>query len=197
MRTPAASNTSALPDLPVAARLPCFATVIPAAAATNAAAVETLKSPAASPPVPTVSTTLSDLTDTAAANSRITIAAAVNSSTVSPLICSAVRNAPICAGVASPCITIRMTLFICSRSRSALLATERIALCISMIKRLRNTGQGISTVAPVVRRASRSRWASAASDRGRSWCTSARTVPSCITSNNSDTQARRLLRSGI
>ena len=43
MSTPAASNTSALPDLPVAARLPCFATVIPAAAATNAQAVETLK----------------------------------------------------------------------------------------------------------------------------------------------------------
>jgi anthranilate phosphoribosyltransferase len=65
--TPAASSTSALPDLPVAARLPCLATTAPPAAATNAAAVETLNSPAASPPVPTVSTTFSAETSTFAA----------------------------------------------------------------------------------------------------------------------------------
>ena len=35
--------------------------------------------------------------------------------------------------------------------------SERIALCMSMIKRTPNSGQGISTVAPIVRRASRSR----------------------------------------
>ena len=44
-RTPAASRTSALPDLLETERLPCLATWQPAAAATNMLAVETLKVP--------------------------------------------------------------------------------------------------------------------------------------------------------
>ena len=55
-RTPAASRTSAAPDLLETERLPCLATWQPAAAATNMLVVETLKVPLASPPVPTMST---------------------------------------------------------------------------------------------------------------------------------------------
>ena len=55
MFTPSASSTSALPDLLDTERLPCLATLAPAAAATKAAAVEMLKVCALSPPVPQVS----------------------------------------------------------------------------------------------------------------------------------------------
>ena len=53
---PSASSTSAEPDADETARLPCFATPAPAAAATSAAAVEMLNVLAPSPPVPAVST---------------------------------------------------------------------------------------------------------------------------------------------
>ena len=53
---PRASRTSAEPVCEVMARLPCLATEAPAAAATRAAAVEMLKLPEESPPVPQVST---------------------------------------------------------------------------------------------------------------------------------------------
>ena len=56
--TPKASNTSAEPQRELAERLPCFATRAPAAEATIAAAVEMLKVPLSSPPVPQVSTML-------------------------------------------------------------------------------------------------------------------------------------------
>ena len=52
---PRASRTSAEPHWLVTRRLPCLATVAPAAAATSAAAVEMLKVPLASAPVPQVS----------------------------------------------------------------------------------------------------------------------------------------------
>ena len=52
---PNASNTSAEPTRLDAERLPCLATGMPAAAATNATAVEILNVPAPSPPVPQVS----------------------------------------------------------------------------------------------------------------------------------------------
>src|SRR5580693_6449575 len=58
--TPRASSTSALPHRDDAARLPCLATGHPAPAATRAAAVEMLKVPAPSPPVPQVSTASTD-----------------------------------------------------------------------------------------------------------------------------------------
>src|SRR4051812_49724644 len=51
IRAPSASRTSAEPQRPVAERLPCFAIVAPAAAASSAAVVETLKL-GAPPPVP-------------------------------------------------------------------------------------------------------------------------------------------------
>ena len=56
MLTPRASITSAEPHLEVTLRLPCLATRTPAPATTNAVAVEMLKVPLASPPVPQVST---------------------------------------------------------------------------------------------------------------------------------------------
>src|SRR5260370_29960862 len=52
---PRASRTSAEPHCEVTARLPCLATFAPAAAATRAAAVEMLKVPLESAPVPQVS----------------------------------------------------------------------------------------------------------------------------------------------
>ena len=55
--TPNCSSTSADPVRLVTARLPCFATGSPAAAATIAAAVEMLNEPQPSPPVPQVSAT--------------------------------------------------------------------------------------------------------------------------------------------
>ncbi len=53
---PSASSTSADPQRELTERLPCFATRTPAPAITNEAAVEILNVPAASPPVPAVST---------------------------------------------------------------------------------------------------------------------------------------------
>ncbi len=108
--TPAASSTSALPQALDTDRLPCLATCPPAAATTNAAVVEMLNVCAPSPPVPQVSMTCAPATSTFAAISRITSAAAATSSTVSPLALSAMRNAPICAGVAPPVMIVRMIL---------------------------------------------------------------------------------------
>jgi hypothetical protein len=53
--TPNAESTSALPDLLLAARFPCFATGNPAAAITKAAAVEILNVFDLLEPVPAVS----------------------------------------------------------------------------------------------------------------------------------------------
>ena len=58
---PAASRTSALPDFDEIDRLPCFATLPPAAATTKADAVDILNKPRPSPPVPQVSTRYSVL----------------------------------------------------------------------------------------------------------------------------------------
>src|SRR5882672_1224498 len=55
MRRPSASSTSALPACDVMARLPCLATVTPAAATIIATVVEMLNVPSRSPPVPQTS----------------------------------------------------------------------------------------------------------------------------------------------
>ncbi len=97
---PRASMTSAEPQRLDTARLPCLATLRPAPATTKAVVVETLKVEVASPPVPQVSTTVSQSTLISSrsrsmrpfwmgmrvALPRITRAAAVISTTVSPLI---------------------------------------------------------------------------------------------------------------
>ena len=93
MRTPRASSTSAAPQLPEAARLPCLAMRTPAPAATSAAAVEMLKVLLPSPPVPTESTTVPS-TRTLRENSRMTVAMPAISPVDSPLSRRAVRKEP-------------------------------------------------------------------------------------------------------
>ncbi len=99
---PAASSRSALPLLPDTARLPCLATLPPAAATTKAAAEETLKMFMPSPPVPTMSTSLSGRRATGSASSRITCTAPTISSMVSLFMRRPIRKAPICASLHWP-----------------------------------------------------------------------------------------------
>src|ERR1051325_10140503 len=99
--TPKAVNRSALPDLLLAARFPCFATGNPAPAITNAAAVEMLKVFARLDPVPAVSTKQGCFDTTWTARERNPSAIPVNSSTVSPFAASATSAPEICASVAS------------------------------------------------------------------------------------------------
>jgi hypothetical protein len=88
--TPQAVRRSALPLREETLRFPCLATVTPAPATTSAAAVEMLKVPAPSPPVPQVSsTTRPGGVRTGVARRRITVAAAAISAGVSPFIRSA------------------------------------------------------------------------------------------------------------
>src|SRR4051812_27263712 len=108
MRAPRASSTSAEPDRPVAERLPCFATAQPAAAATNAAVVDTLKV-GLPPPVPAVSTSGARSTSTGTASSRMVRASPSTSSTVSPFVRSAIRKAAVSTSEARPSITSRST----------------------------------------------------------------------------------------
>ena len=136
-RTPAASSTSALPERPETERLPCFATLAPAPAATRAPAVETLNVPRASPPVPQVSTRCVPSTSTRVARRRITAAAAAISSTVSPFMRSPTRKPPTCAGVHSPVMMACMTAVICAPSRSRRSMTPRIADWMSIVFRPR------------------------------------------------------------
>ena len=75
--------------------------VMPQPATTSAEQVEIFSVPLPSPPVPTISMALSGAVMPSAL-ARITRAAAAISSTVSPRSRSAIRNAPIWAGVASP-----------------------------------------------------------------------------------------------
>ena len=75
MRTPRCSSTSADPQRELIERLPCFATCTPAPATTNAAAVETLNVPEASPPVPQVSTSASIATGRLPGENRRGVAA--------------------------------------------------------------------------------------------------------------------------
>ena len=101
-RTPSASRTSAPPTAPETARLPCLATGTPAPATTSPAAVETLSVEAPSPPVPHVSTASGGTPGIAIECTRITRAAPTSSPTVSPLMRSATRSAPICTGLTFP-----------------------------------------------------------------------------------------------
>ena len=99
--TPSALSTSAAPDFDDSARLPCLATGTPAPATMNAAQVEMLNEPEASPPVPTTSIA-SGGAFTPSILARMVVTAPVISSTVSPRTRSAISSAPICEGVASP-----------------------------------------------------------------------------------------------
>ena len=115
IRAPRASSTSALPDLDDTPRLPCLATVAPAAAATNMVAVEMLKVCEPSPPVPTMSMKWGPpSTSTLLANSRMTCAAAVISPMVSFLTRRPIRMADVMAGDISPLMIRRMIFSISS-----------------------------------------------------------------------------------
>src|SRR4051794_3316639 len=126
MRAPSASSTSADPERPVAERFPCFATAQPAPAATNAAVVETLKV-GLPPPVPAVSSRSSRSTETPMASARIVRARPTSSSTVSPFVRSAIRNAAACASEASPSMISRSTAAASSAGRSSPDATRSMA----------------------------------------------------------------------
>lgn len=126
--TPNSSRTSALPHWLDTDLLPCFATFRPQPATTNATAVEILKVFETSPPVPQVSImSSSSPSEIFAAFERITVAAAVISSTVSPFIRSAVINAAIWVGVAAPFIISSNTCAVSSRVK----LTSRTTLSIA------------------------------------------------------------------
>src|SRR5271165_830276 len=139
MLTPKAVRTSAEPDFEERARLPCLATGTPQPATTSALAVDMLKLPEASPPVPQVSIVPGGAS-IATAFARMIRAAPVISSTVSPRTLSAIRKAPICDGVASPLIMM-------SNAASASLSLKQrpCATCASSALR-----------SPVIRRIERS-----------------------------------------
>ena len=104
MFTPSASRQSAVPHWEEAARLPCFATFMPPAAATSAEVVEMLKLRALSPPVPTISK-MSMPVSTLVAWSRMAAAQPAISSVVSAfalLVERAARKAAFWVGVVSP-----------------------------------------------------------------------------------------------
>ena len=133
--TPAASSTSALPQLLDMDLLPCLATGSPAPATTKAVVVDTLNVPDPSPPVPQVSTRTSPCPtlipeSMGVAFSRMTRTAPVISSTVSPFIRNPVIKEPIWAGVASPPMISFMTSTISSTPRSCFITTFAIACFI-------------------------------------------------------------------
>src|ERR687890_2025909 len=98
---PRASRTSAEPAWLVAARLPCLAITTPAPRATNAAAVEILMVPFASPPVPQVSTTPTGAA-TFSEKRRMARAKPTISPTDSPRTRRAVNRAAVTAGLTVP-----------------------------------------------------------------------------------------------
>src|SRR5213594_1660943 len=135
---PSVSTTSAEPQSDDTDRLPCLATFKPAPATTKAVAVETLNVPAASPPVPHVSISISRSVPVKAATSsprvrtrtafcRITWAKPISSSTVSPFMRSAVRNAAIWALVAAPDMIASIAAAASMRVRSRRSTRMRIA----------------------------------------------------------------------
>src|SRR4051812_18943964 len=126
MRTPSASSTSADPLSPVALRLPCLATAQPAPAAISAAVVETLNV-VRPPPVPAVSRRSSRSQRTGVASARIVEASPASSSTVSPFVRSAIRNAAIWVSDALPSMITRKTSAACSMGRSRRDASASIA----------------------------------------------------------------------
>src|ERR1035437_8829034 len=120
--TPSACSTSAAPDFDDWARVRCVATGTPAPATINAAQVEMLKEPEASPPVPTTSIA-SDGACTPSILARMVVTAPVISSMVSPRTRKPISSAPICEGVASPDIMRSKAEAASARVRLAPVAT--------------------------------------------------------------------------
>src|SRR3972149_2820935 len=143
MFTPSASSTSAAPERRLTARLPCFATYAPAPATTNAVVVEMLNVLTRSPPVPTTSTRSSTRGLIRCARSRI---ARANPATVSPFIRSAVMNAAIWAGVASPSMITPSAACASASVRLCRSTTFRIASFSSMCNSPRAGGVGVEAI---------------------------------------------------
>ena len=116
---PSASSKSAEPDLELAARLPCFTTLAPAALVTIAAAVEIFIVFAPSPPVPTVSTERSAIF-IAALYEYICATKASTSAALSPFALRPVRNCLISSLLAFPSRICDIAQVICSLDRSDL-----------------------------------------------------------------------------
>src|ERR1700722_11537800 len=118
--TPNASRTSAEPHFEVTPRLPCLATLTPAAAATNPAAVEMLKVPWPSLPVPQVSTNCSrsdSVKGMWVLIARIACTKPDSSSTVGPRVAIAVKSEAISTSVAAPSSISRTAEHPCSSVR--------------------------------------------------------------------------------
>ena len=101
--------------------MPCFATLIPAAAITIALVVEILKVEDLSPPVPTISSTSMPGCGTGVACSRMACAQPEISSIVSAfvdLVDNAARKAAFCVGVVCPVIISFITAYASSYVRS-------------------------------------------------------------------------------
>ena len=144
--TPKASRTSADPHLLVMPRLPCLATGTPAAATTKADAVETLKLPLASPPVPQVSTSSSWRSEvTRTAFSRITWAMPASSAEVSPFRRNAVTKAPNWAGDARSSMMSAITAVASATVRSCPSTTLASASTIILVVPPRLGRDGSST----------------------------------------------------
>src|SRR3954468_2016271 len=138
IRAPSASSTSAGPERPVAERLPCLASAQPGPAAISAAVVETLNV-GFPPPVPAVSTRSERSIGTGVASARIVPARPASSSTVSPFVRRAMRNAAIWVSEASPRMISPSTAPVCSRGRSwpdasASIARVMTSLGISLLR---------------------------------------------------------------
>ena len=126
--TPSASRTSALPDLEVEERLPCFATRTPIPAASNAAAVEMLNVVSAPPPVPHVSTRSSGASaESTIMASRSASTTPATSADVSPLTRSAIKIAATCVGVPSPRMITPNARVSVAESRDSWAASRRMA----------------------------------------------------------------------
>src|ERR1044072_3467662 len=126
MLTPSASSSSAEPQ-GLVERLPCLATAHPAAAATSAAVVETLKVEGP-PPVPAVSTRSAREVSTGDASERIVRARPTRPGTASPFARRAIRKAPVCTPSARPSMISARTASAWSAVRWSPAQTASIAL---------------------------------------------------------------------
>ena len=132
--TPSASSTSAEPQRLLRLRLPCLAIFAPAAAATSAAAVEILKVPLASPPVPQVSTSAAR-----SASVKGNVTAAERMASTNPASSSAVTGRAASASSRLSISPSRMTF--CVSSRIACIAARacsrlKVACCFAKIDKV-------------------------------------------------------------
>mmetsp|Transcript_8750 Transcript_8750/g.28880 ORF Transcript_8750/g.28880 Transcript_8750/m.28880 type:complete len:271 (+) Transcript_8750:570-1382(+) len=128
--TPRASRTSADPQRDDTDRLPCLATLAPAAAQRIEAPVEMFTDPIPSPPVPTMSTTfMPSLRCTLTDMFFMPLARPATSAEVSPLARRRTRKAEICAA-SPPVTTASSALMVCSSVRSVPLTRASITSCM-------------------------------------------------------------------